>query len=94
MEIKIIIDGNVVTPSLNAGVAAKDFASLPPIPEDYAKTEKISNLCKRFQTKGTVLEYGAEAGDITYSALVNRLPEFYNNFGNTEGLNKINIETR
>lgn len=51
MRISIEIEGAVVTGTLGDSEAARDFASLLPF-EDYAATEKISDLPKPASTSG------------------------------------------
>ena len=56
MKISIKIQDNVVTATLMDNATSRDFVSLLPMDltlEDYAATEKISNLPRRLSTEGT-----------------------------------------
>lgn len=71
MKINIRIGDSVLTGTLNSSKAAKDFASLLPLSltlEDYASTEKISDLPRRLSTDGAPPGFDPSTGDITYYA--------------------------
>jgi hypothetical protein len=71
MKIRITIGDKVVTATLTDSEAARDFVSLLPLTlvwEDYAKTEKISNLPRKLSTTGAPAGSDPDVGDIAYYA--------------------------
>jgi hypothetical protein len=54
--------------------------------EDYAGTEKISNLPKRLSTEGAPSGSDPSVGDIAYYAPWGNLAIFYRDFGYSRGL--------
>ena len=89
MKIRITIGEKVVTATLNDSQAARDFVSLLPLTltlEDYAGTEKISDLPKRLSTKGAPSGSDPSVGDIAYYAPWGNLAIYYRDFGNSNGL--------
>ncbi|HXG68299.1 MAG TPA: cyclophilin-like fold protein [Blastocatellia bacterium] len=89
MKIRIKIGGKVVTAILNDNQTARDFVSLLPQTltlEDYAGTEKISDLPKRLSTKGAPSGSDPAVGDIAYYAPWGNLAIFYRDFGYSSGL--------
>jgi hypothetical protein len=69
--------------------AARDFVSLLPLTltlEDYARTERISDLPKRLSTKGAPSGGDPSVGDIAYYAPWGNLAIFYRDFGYSSGL--------
>src|SRR3954468_15812827 len=92
MKIKLTVGGDVYTAILNDSKAASDFIALLPLRltlEDYAGTEKISNLPKRLSTTGSPDGTKASIGDITYYAPWGNLAIFYSDFGFANGLIKL-----
>lgn len=92
MKIKIIINGNTLSATLNNSAAAKDFASLLPMTltlDDYAQTEKVSDLGKRLDTNDSPSGFDPDIGDITYYAPWDNLAIFYKDFGYASGLVKL-----
>ncbi len=92
MKIKITIDGKVFNATLNESDAANDFASLFPLTlslNDYASTEKVSDLSQRLSTSGSPSGCSAEVGDITYYSPWGNLAIFYKSFGYASGLIKL-----
>jgi hypothetical protein len=78
-----------VTAILNDSETARDFVSLLPLTltlEDYAGTEKISDLPKRLSTKGAPAGSDPSVGDIAYFAPWGNLAIFYRDFGYSSGL--------
>jgi len=67
MRISIEIEGAVVSGTLEDSEAAGDFASLLPL-EDYAATEKISDLPKPASTSGAPAGITSKVGDLAYYA--------------------------
>jgi hypothetical protein len=67
----------------------QDFISLLPLTltlEDYAGTEKISDLPKGLSTEDTPSGSDPSVGDITYYAPWGNLAIFYRDFGYSSGL--------
>lgn len=88
-KIYIVSGTHELTATLDNNQAAKEFLSLLPITltlTDYANTEKVSALPKRFSTKGTPPGYDPSVGDITYYAPWGNLAIFYRDFGYARGL--------
>jgi hypothetical protein len=89
MKIRIKVGEKEVTATLNDSEAARDFASLLPLNltlEDYAGTEKISDLPKRLSTKGALSGSDPSVGDIAYYAPWGNLAIYYRDFGYSNGL--------
>jgi hypothetical protein len=89
MKIRIIIEGQALSATLDDSTAAKDFASLLPLDltlSDYASTEKVSDLPRRLSTDGAPRSYKPSAGDITYYAPWGNLAIFYRGFSDSAGL--------
>nr|WP_321453991.1 cyclophilin-like fold protein [uncultured Carboxylicivirga sp.] len=89
MKIKITINNNEFTGTLNDSEAAKDFASLFPMTtklNDYARTEKVCDLSKRLSTAGSPSGCSAKTGDITCYSPWGNLAIFYKSFGYAQGL--------
>lgn len=89
MKIRITIGEKVVTAALTDSEAARDFVSLLPLTlvlEDYAGTEKISDLPKRLSTQGAPAGSDPSVGDIAYYAPWGNLAIFYRDFGYSSGL--------
>jgi hypothetical protein len=89
VKIKIKFEGKSIPATLNESKAAQDFASLLPLSltlEDYASTEKISDLPKRLSTEGAPPGFDPSIGDITYYAPWGNLAIFYRDFAYSDGL--------
>ena len=54
--------------------------------EDYAKTEKISNLPRKLTTEGSPAGADPSVGDIAYYAPWGNLALYYKDFGYSDGL--------
>ncbi|MDY7430576.1 cyclophilin-like fold protein [Bacillus sp. V26] len=77
---------------MNDSKATSDFIKLLPLMltfEDYAGTEKISDLPKRLSTTDSPDGTDASFGDITYYAPWGNLAIFYRDFGYAKGLVKL-----
>jgi hypothetical protein len=88
-KIRLNVDGKSLTATLDDTAAARDFASLLPLTltlEDYASTEKISDLPRKLVTTGAPAGTAATAGDIAYYAPWGNLALFYRSFGYSDGL--------
>lgn len=89
MNIRLTIDGQVLSATLEDSAAARDFAALLPMTldlEDYAATEKIAQLPRQLSTTGAPAGMTPAIGDITYYAPWGNLAIFYRNFGYSKGL--------
>lgn len=89
MKIKIKVGEKEATAALNDSEAARDFVSLLPLTltlEDYAKTEKVSDLPKRLSTKDAPSGSDPDVGDIAYYAPWGNLAIYYKDFGYSDGL--------
>lgn len=89
MKIRIILEDTVLTATLIDSQTTQDFISLLPLNltlEDYAGTEKISDLPRRLSTKGAPSGSDPSVGDITYYAPWGNLAIFYRDFGYASGL--------
>ena len=84
MRVKIRIDDDkVVTATMENNQAAKDFVALLPLTltlEDYARTEKISNLPRKLSTEDAPPGSDPAVGDIAYYAPWGNLAVFYQDF--------------
>ena len=91
MTITLTIDDKILTAKIEDSPIGRDFLSLLPITltlNDYASTEKVSNLPKRLnieQADG----FTPAIGDIAYYAPWGNLAIFYKNFSPSKGLVKI-----
>lgn len=89
MKIKLIINNSEFTAAMNDNSSAKDFISLLPLTlklEDYASTEKISNLPRKLSLKGAPPGIEPSVGDITYYSPWGNLALFYRDFRYAGGL--------
>ena len=92
MKISIKIQGRVITVTLSDNATARDFASLLPMTvtlNDYASTEKVSDLPRRLSTQGVPEGSDPSVGDITYYAPWGNLAIFYRDFHYSSGLIKL-----
>lgn len=92
MKIRLTVNGTTVDASLDDNATAKDFYSLLPMTlalDDYASTEKISDLPKKLSTAGSPPGCDPAPGDITYYAPWGNLAIFYRDFGYASGLVKL-----
>lgn len=89
MKIRITLEDAVLTATLVESQTAEDFISLLPLTltlEDYAGTEKVSDLPRRLSTEGAPSGSDPSVGDITYYAPWGNLAIFYRDFGYASGL--------
>jgi hypothetical protein len=92
VKINIRMEERSIPATLNDSKAAQDFASLLPLSmtlEDYASTEKLSDLPKRLSTEGAPPGYDPSIGDISYYAPWGNLALFYRDAGYATGLVKL-----
>ena len=89
MKIRMDVEGTAITATLVDNETSRDFVSLLPLTltlEDYAETEKISDLPTRLSTEGAPAGSDASVGDITYYAPWGNLAIFYKDSGYARGL--------
>jgi hypothetical protein len=92
MKISIKIQDKVITAALVDNATSRDFVSLLPISltlEDYAATEKISDLPRRLSTEGAPAGSNPSIGDIAYYSPWGNLAIFYRDFRYSSGLIKL-----
>ncbi|ADJ45508.1 hypothetical protein AMES_3685 [Amycolatopsis mediterranei S699] len=80
MNIRLTVDGRVVTATLNDSPSARDFATLLPLTlnlSDFHETERISDLPRRLTTSGAPESAEPKAGDIAFYAPWGNLAIYY-----------------
>lgn len=89
MKIRIETAGTTLFATLDDNPSARDFAALLPLSltlNDYAATEKISDLPRRLSTEGAPAAITPQAGDLTYYAPWGNLAIFHKDFRRSPGL--------
>ncbi|WP_333359197.1 cyclophilin-like fold protein [Microcoleus sp. N3A4] len=89
MKIDIKVRDQVITATLIDSKTTQDFVALLPLTltlEDYASTEKISNLPKRLSTEDAPPGSDPSVGDLAYYAPWGNLAIYYRDFGYSNGL--------
>jgi hypothetical protein len=89
MKIRITLEDQVITATLNDNKTSQDFISLLPLTltlEDYAGTEKISHLSERLSMEDAPNGSDPSVGDIAYYAPWENLAIYYKDFGYSNGL--------
>lgn len=89
MKVSISIGNEKVLATLADNPTAKEFYALLPLEvklEDYAGTEKISQLQKKLTIQSAPEGYQASTGDLTYYAPWGNLAIFYRDFSYAKGL--------
>jgi hypothetical protein len=89
MKINIKVKDKVVTATLSDSKTTRHFISLLPLTltlEDYARTEKISDLPERLSTEDAPLGSDPSVGDIAYYTPWGNLAMFYRDSGYANGL--------
>jgi hypothetical protein len=89
MKIRLKVKDRTITATLIDSKTTRAFISLLPLTltlEDYAGTEKISDLPKRLSTEGAPSGSDPSVGDIAYYAPWGNLAIFYRDFGYASGL--------
>jgi hypothetical protein len=92
MKIRMNVEGEVVTATLDDNATSRDFVSLLPLTltlKDYAETEKVSDLPKRLSTEGAPPGADPSVGDIAYYAPWGNLAVYYRDFRYSDGLVKL-----
>jgi hypothetical protein len=90
MKINLKLEGGkTLMATLYDTPTARDFAAMLPLTvtlEDYAKTEKISDLPKKLTKQGAPAGADPSAGDIAYYAPWGNLALYYKDFKYSDGL--------
>ncbi len=89
MKIKISAGNTVLTATMLDNATSRDFLSMMPLTltlEDYARTEKVSDLPRKLTTQGAPSGSDPSVGDITLYAPWGNLAIFYKDFGYANGL--------
>lgn len=89
MKIRLSINGQATTATLENNASARDFFALLPITlklDDYNATEKIAYLPRQLSSEGAPDGIDPEVGDITYYAPWGNVALFYRDFGYSPGL--------
>jgi hypothetical protein len=89
MKINLKLQDKTLTATLYDTPTARDFAAMLPLTltlEDYAKTEKISDLPRKLTKEGAPAGADPSVGDIAYYAPWGNLAVFYKDFGYSDGL--------
>ena len=88
-RIFVIVGSETLSAKLDDTPAGRDFAALLPLEltlSDYHATEKVADLPRKLDTKGSPASYTPKAGDITYYAPWGNLAIFYKPFRTARGL--------
>ena len=89
MKIRLTINGQSTTATLDDNATARDFLSMLPLTlplEGHASTEKIAYPPRKLSTQGAPAGFDPEVGDIAYYAPWGNLALFYKDFGYSAGL--------
>lgn len=89
MKVRITIGERVIAATMHDNATARDFISLLPLTlrlEDYAKTEKISDLPRKLTQEGAPSGSDPSVGDITYYSPWGNLAIFYRDAAYASGL--------
>ncbi|MBE0598992.1 MAG: hypothetical protein IH614_17190 [Desulfuromonadales bacterium] len=89
MKIRLDVEGTAVTAILADNPTSRDFVSLLPLTltlEDYAGTEKVSDLPRKLSIEEAPAGADPSIGDIAYYAPWGNLAIFYRDFGYSTGL--------
>lgn len=89
LKIMITLPDKILTGSLDASPAAQAFSHMLPLTltlEDYAETEKISDLPAKLPSQYATNGYTPVPGDIAYYAPWGNLAIFYKSFRHSPGL--------
>lgn len=89
MKITLTLQDKTLRATLYDNPTAHEFASLLPLTlilQDYAKTEKISDLPRKLTTEGAPTGSDPSVGDIAYYGPWGNLALYYNDFGYSKGL--------
>lgn len=71
MKVRMDVDGEVVTATLDNSAASRDFAALLPLSltlNNYARIERIADLPRKLSLEGAPAGVAGNTGDITFYA--------------------------
>ena len=89
MKINLRLPHKILTATLHDTPTSRDFAAMLPLTltlEDYAKTEKVSDLPRKLTKHGAPAGADPSAGDIAYYAPWGNLALYYEDFPYSDGL--------
>ncbi len=89
MKIRLIFNDAVLTAAMYDNPTARDFISLLPLTiklEDYAGTEKVSDLSRKLSLKDAPSGSDPSIGDIAYYSPWGNLAIYYRDFSYSGGL--------
>ncbi|MCP1616721.1 hypothetical protein FBY21_1326 [Pseudomonas sp. SLBN-26] len=89
MQIRLELDDTTLTATLDDTPSTREFLAQLPMErvlQDYAETEKISDLPRRLTTEGAPDGYTPRAGDLAYYAPWGNLAIFHRDFRFSRGL--------
>ena len=89
MKVRLHVEGQVATATLDDTAAARDFAALLPLSltlQDYAVIERIADLPRKLSVAGAPAGHAPRAGEITYYAPWGNLAIFLDGNGHAHGL--------
>jgi hypothetical protein len=92
LKLRIDVEGTPITVTLDDNATARDFVLLLPLTlslEDYAATEKVSDLPRRLSTNRAPPGFAPVTGDVTYYAPWGNLAIFHKDFRYSAGLVKL-----
>jgi hypothetical protein len=92
LKIRIDVEGTPIMATLDDNATSRDFASLLPLTlslDDYAATEKVSDLPRKLSTNGAPFGVTPVTGDLTYYAPWGNLAIFHKGFRYSAGLIKL-----
>lgn len=92
MNIRLKLESTTLNATLEDNATSRDFVSLLPLTltlEDYAETEKISNLPRQLSTEGAPPGSDPREGDLAYYAPWGNLVLYYKDFSYSSGLVKL-----
>ncbi len=94
MKICIEIAGKAISATLDDTPTARDFASLLPLSlmlEDFAETEKVSQLPRRLSTEGAPEAITPKAGELAYYEPWGNLAIFHKDFRRSPRLVRLGV---
>jgi len=89
MKVRLHVDGQVATATLDDTAAARDFAGLLPLSltlTDYAGIERIAGLPRKLSVAGAPAGHAPRAGELTYYAPWGNLAIFLDGNVHAHGL--------
>ncbi|WP_410611170.1 cyclophilin-like fold protein [Amycolatopsis sp. lyj-109] len=89
VNIRLAVEGRVVTATLNDSAAARDFTTLLPLTldlSDFHQTERIADLPRRLSTAGAPESADPKAGDLAFDAPWGNLAIYYRDAPRANGV--------